>query len=98
LIHLQTGHAPLSGYLNHIGKTPLDRCPTCWKHLCEHIQEMVQHYMLDCPVYARERSILDCKLGHNARNFKYLVSSKKGIKVLSIYVAHTKQLDLTSQR
>ena len=47
LAQLRTGHALLNAFLHWIGKVDSPLCPACLS-----VDEMVHHFIFDCPVHA----------------------------------------------
>jgi hypothetical protein len=47
-------HTPVNQFLKRIGKVDEARCPACGKE-----EEMIEHYLLECPSHAHERWALN---------------------------------------
>ena len=54
---LRLGHTTLNGHLYRIGKSSTPHCPHC-----PDVVESVEHFLIDCPHYSRERAQLQIKL------------------------------------
>ena len=55
-LRLHTGHCGLRSHLQRIGEVDPPLCRNCF------MEETVAHFILHCPVYAEERSILFSKV------------------------------------
>ena len=83
-IQLRTNHAPLNFHLNRIGKRDSPHC----QH-CEDKEETAHHFLLDCPLYARERHIMATALRRDASSFSYILTSEEATEHLMRYVNST---------
>lgn len=72
LCQLRTGHIPLNGYLERIGKVTNASCPACG-----HPREDARHFLLDCPAYAHERWTLHQKSKTRNPSLNRLLNDKK---------------------
>ena len=86
LVQLRTGHAPLNHHLARIGKTPSPACARCGARY-----ETVHHYVLICPAYEEERSILRGKVGRRKMNISSLLTDRSTIKELLRFLARTRR-------
>ena len=84
LVQLRTGHAPLNHHLARIGKVPSPACARCGA-----AYETVHHYVLMCPAYQKERSILRWKVGSRKMNLSSLLMERSALKELLRYLART---------
>ena len=86
LVQLRTGHAPLNHHLARIGKVPSPACARCGA-----AYETVHHYILMCPAYQEERSILRRKVGSRKMNLSSLLTERSALKELLRYLARTQR-------
>ncbi|GBE89552.1 RNA-directed DNA polymerase from mobile element jockey [Sparassis crispa] len=84
LIQLRTGHAPLNVHLHRIKCSPTKLCPACNGR-----PESVQHFLLSCPSYRRQRDVLTQELGRPARSLAKLLTSPRAVKPLFRYIHAT---------
>ncbi|KAF8805735.1 hypothetical protein BYT27DRAFT_7103927, partial [Phlegmacium glaucopus] len=77
-------------HLHRIGKASSPLCPTCLQH-----DETVLHFLLQCPVYAQLRSVLQAKLGPTARDISKLLNTPKALKPLFQYINSTQRFHAT---
>ncbi|KAG2339218.1 hypothetical protein BDR05DRAFT_892100 [Suillus weaverae] len=85
IFQLHTGHITLNKHLYHIARAPSVTCPDCNAH-----KELVHHYLLVCPKYTRQYTILRLEVGPCQLNIKYLLSKGKGIRATLKYTTWTK--------
>jgi len=90
MLWLRTRHISLSQHLHRIGKSPTPDCPHC-----EGTTETIQHFLLSCPQYARERHILSNALRRSAPSIPFLLSNQKVSIPLIRYVNSTGRLKST---
>ena len=87
LTWLHTGHCPLNQYLKRITKSPTDKCAHCID-----TPEVVIHYLLRCPLYARQCHILKNKISNRTFNILHMLSTKHAAPHLLTYVKQTGHL------
>ncbi|KAG2035757.1 hypothetical protein BDR03DRAFT_867388, partial [Suillus americanus] len=90
LIQLCPGHIPLNKHLHRISRLPSPTHPAC-----EEREESVHHFLIACPAYARQRSIMKAELGMCANSLKGLLNKGKSIKAVLKYIARMKHLKNT---
>jgi hypothetical protein len=90
MLWLRTRHISLNQHLHRVGKSPTPDCP----HR-EGTMETVQHFLLSCPQYVRERHILSNGLRRSASSIPFLLSNKKASAPLIRYVNSTGGLKST---
>ncbi|KAF9232020.1 hypothetical protein BU15DRAFT_10295, partial [Melanogaster broomeanus] len=56
---------------------------------CPGSLENVEHFLLACPQYARERFVLACKLRRKATMIPHLLADTKAVPVLLTFVNST---------
>jgi ribonuclease HI len=88
LTQLRTGHVPLNKYLHRIQRAESPICPACRTH-----DETVQHFLLMCPAYSRQRYFLNRDLSRGSRSLAILLSHPKAFPYLFRYIAHTQRFD-----
>ena len=86
LVQLRTGHTPLNHHLARIGKVPSPACARCGA-----AYKTVHHYVLMCPAYQKERSILRWKVGSRKMNLSSLLTERSALKELLRYLARTQR-------
>lgn len=87
LIQLRLGHIPLNKYLHRIGKIDRASCPACGA-----AEETVQHYIADCPKYARERWKL-ARLAGQRELMSFALSTKEGAGATMEYIKATERFE-----
>ncbi|OAX36531.1 hypothetical protein K503DRAFT_292075 [Rhizopogon vinicolor AM-OR11-026] len=80
-------HISLNRHLHRIGKNPTPDCPHC-----EGSTKTVQHFLLSCAQYARERHILTNTLKRRALSVPFLLSNQKATAPLIRFVNSTERL------
>ncbi|KAG1890078.1 hypothetical protein F4604DRAFT_1497981, partial [Suillus subluteus] len=88
LFKLRTGHAPLNKHLHLITKVP---SPTCQQ--CHQREETVHHFLIACPVHARQHHALQNELGSRAGRLKNPLNNQKCIKPLLRFISSTRGLE-----
>ena len=83
-IQLRTNHAPLNFHLHRIGKSDSPYC----QH-CEGKEETVHHFILDCPLYARERHTMATALRRDASSISYILMNEEATEHLMRFVNST---------
>ncbi|KAG2043292.1 hypothetical protein BDR03DRAFT_909915, partial [Suillus americanus] len=81
---LRTGHAPLNKHLHRITKIS---SPTCQQ--CHQPEETVHHFLIACPVYARQHHALQNELSPRASR----LNNRKCIKPLLRFILSTHGLE-----
>ena len=90
LMQIRSHHIPLNTYLHRIGKAGSRRCPKCERTAgVEAVPETVGHYIFECPAYEDEQWELGRALGRRDLNLKNLMSSEKGLRALTKFIAKT---------
>ncbi|KAG2747586.1 hypothetical protein P692DRAFT_201716465 [Suillus brevipes Sb2] len=69
---LHTCHIPLNHHLHRIGKNCSPHCP-----ICPGRDEMIDHFLFDCPQYVRERHIMSNALCCKANSLTYIRESNR---------------------
>jgi ribonuclease HI len=90
MIWLHTWHISLNKHLHRIRKSPTPDCPHCVG-----TEESIQHFLLSCPQYARERHILTNTLGRRALSIPFLLSNQKANAPLIRFINSTSRLKPT---
>src|SRR5882724_9050636 len=85
LVQLRTGHIPLQKYLHRIGKVDSPKCLACQTQ-----DEMVQHYLLNCPAYRTQRGHLERAMQRAAWSIKVLLVNPKAFPHLLQYMNATR--------
>jgi ribonuclease HI len=88
LTRLRTGHCRLNHYLYRF---KLADTPFCE---CGHGKETVEHYLLECKLYAEQRKELRKKVGVGRMRIEKLLGQPKLIKHTVEFLASTKGLDI----
>jgi hypothetical protein len=83
LMQLRTGAVPLN---EHLFKTSCIDTPAC---KCDMSIETVKHYLIECPLWNKQRRSLYRSLGRRSREVKTLLSNPKVIKDTLRFVAQT---------
>ncbi len=92
LVQIRSGHIPVNTYLKKIGKREDDRCEWCWKNLCRHTPDTVNHLILDCPEHHWARDEIKHKLGRsNSYDLAKLFQTEKGMKALLSFLDDTRR-------
>jgi len=86
LASLRTGHCPLNHYLHHLGIEDSSQC-TCGSGAIE----SVEHYLLHCPKYDRQRAALTRKVGIGGMWIEKLLGNPKLVKHTLEFVSSTKR-------
>ena len=88
LTRLRTGHCGLSYYLHrfHLTETPYCKCGNG--------KETVEHYLLECRLYAEQRKELRKKVGAGRMRIEKLLGFPKLLKHTLEFVASTKGLEI----
>ena len=84
LMQLRTGHAPLQRFLHRIDRVDSPHCPACQGE-----DEMVNHYLFDCPVHAHAWHGLSRKLGWLSKSLCHLLGNWRVFKTMLKYVGET---------
>ena len=76
-------HIPLNEYLNRFKLVDSPRCPACGFG-----PESVRHFLIDCPIYAHERWILEkwCRKKNTVLTMENLLANEEAIKPLTSYI------------
>jgi ribonuclease HI len=90
MLWLRTRHISLNQHLHRIGKSLSPNCPHC-----EDTPETVQHFLLSCPQYIRERHTLTTALRRQASSITYLLTNAKATAHLIRFVNSTGRLKST---
>jgi hypothetical protein len=85
ITQLRTGHCGLNHYLYRFS---LEDTPYC---RCGHGQENVEHYLLECQLYAEQRKDLRNKVGAGRMKVEKLLEYPKLIKHTTAFVASTRR-------
>ncbi|KAG2054173.1 hypothetical protein BDR06DRAFT_853036, partial [Suillus hirtellus] len=80
LFQLHTGHAPLNKHLHRISRSPTAHCLQCNEH-----EEMVKHFLLVCPSYARQCVALCQEVRTGMSQLHQLLNNDSFIKPLFCY-------------
>ncbi len=89
-MQIRSRHVPLNTYLHRIGKSRTRRCPKCERTEGEAAApETVNHYVFECPTYEDERWELGRAMGRRELNLKNIMSSEKGLRALTKFIAKT---------
>ena len=86
ITQLRTGHCGLNHYLHRFN---LEDTPYC---KCGHGRETVEHYLLECQLYAEERKELRKKVGAGRMRLEKLLGYPKLVKHTVAFIATTKRL------
>ncbi|KAF8551746.1 hypothetical protein OG21DRAFT_1466738, partial [Imleria badia] len=81
-----TGHCPLNSHLHRIKRSPSPHCASCPDEI-----ETVRHYLLDCPQFARERSLLTRSLRKSTLDIPFLVSDTAATTAVLNFINATKR-------
>ena len=78
-----TEHIPLNKYLNRFKLVNSPRCPACGFG-----SESVRHFLLECPIYAHERWLLEkwCRKRNKALTLENLLDNEEAIKPLTNFI------------
>jgi hypothetical protein len=77
---LRIAHIPLNSYLFRFKRVDNPRCPACGAP-----KEMVEHYLLHCPIYAYKRWALEKAIKYKP-NLKTLLGDGKAMLVLKNFI------------
>ena len=86
LAQLRTGHCSLNYYLHRFKLVDTPHCS------CKHGKETVEHYLLECRLYAEQRKKLRKNVGAGRMKIEKLLGSKELAKHTIEFVASTKGL------
>ena len=90
IMQIRSRHIPLNTYLHRIGKAGSRKCPKCECTAGEEAApETVSHFIFECPAYEDEQWELGRALGRRDLNLKNLMSSEKGLRALTKFIAKT---------
>ena len=84
LVQLRTGHAPLNAFLHQIGKVDSPCCPACLG-----ANEMVHHFLFDCPPHVHAQHALVRKLGRLSKSVRHLLGNWRAFQTTLKYVGET---------
>jgi len=87
ITQLRTGHCPLNGHLHRIGRADSPICPSCNGNV-----ETPLHYLTLCPAFRHLRTPLIRKLGGRVSEIKFLLSNRRIIPDLLIFIDRTERL------
>lgn len=89
---LLLNHVPLNSYLHKFKTIDSARCPACGA-----VPETVRHFLLECPIYAHERWILEKGLrkGNKALMMRNLLGDAESIGLLINYINATHRFQST---
>ncbi|KIK75229.1 hypothetical protein PAXRUDRAFT_87994, partial [Paxillus rubicundulus Ve08.2h10] len=65
--------------------------PNC-PHCNDDRPETVEHFLLECPQYVRERHVLHTSLGRTAFSLPYLLTQRKACEPVIRFINDTKRL------
>ena len=88
LMRLRTGHCGLNYYLFRFKLSNSPYCP------CGHGKETVEHYLIECKLYAEQRKELRKKVGPGRMKVERLLSDPRLAKHTVEYIAATKGLQI----
>ncbi|QRV96301.1 ribonuclease H-like protein [Ceratobasidium sp. AG-Ba] len=91
LIQLRTGHIPLNAYLYRFGLRESANCPNC-----DQRAETVEHFLMRCPAYERERQRRNAAFPASTNSMATLLSSKEAVRHLLAYIRETRRFLLLS--
>ena len=86
LAQLRTGHCQLNSYLYRFKKVASPYCQ------CRYQPETVQHYMLECRNYKKERDWLQRKIGYHNMRLGIMLGDPKMIHHTAKYIEMTKRM------
>jgi len=81
LFQLRSRHAPLHNHLHRIGRVDWPLCP-----FCKSTEEMVHHFLFDCPAHSHTRFALSRALGLNFKSIYYVLGDTKALEPLLRYL------------
>jgi ribonuclease HI len=83
ITQLYIGHIPLNDYLKRFKRVDSARCPACGAG-----PESVRHFLMECPIYAHERWILEERLSRRKKvlTFETLLGEEEAAIPLSNYI------------
>lgn len=81
IVQLRSSHIPLNLHLHCIHKSKTPSCPHCSLQ-GRQTPELVKHFVMDCPAYAKERHWLRGKLGHLSYSLKDMFTKEKPMRAL----------------
>ena len=84
IFQLRAGHVPLNAYLFRFKRKESAQCPACGAS-----KETPQHFLLECPAYARERRKLGPKKGELEIKHADILSNEKKTIALALYLKAT---------
>ena len=84
LMQLGMGNIPLNHFLHKISKVDSPVFPAC-----QHADETVQHYLLDCPGYTHEWHSLAWAMGCNSESMWHPLGNWRTYKALLTYIHAT---------
>src|SRR5579864_8684015 len=80
IAQLRTGHCGLNGHLHRIGKIESSKCE------CGFSKETVEHFLLECPKYRKERMVMRKGVGNRKMRVEKLLREAKTIKHTVEYI------------
>jgi hypothetical protein len=92
IFQLRVGHTPLNQYLFRFKKVDSSHCPACG-----HLEEMAEHFLLQCPKYDHERWPIINRSGGKPPRFTKILSSSKLLGPLVNYIEATGQFNLNPE-
>src|SRR6266481_4054920 len=75
IMQLQTGHVPLNGFLQRIGKVTSSKCPAC-----PEVMETVHHFLFKCPAHAHAHHGMSRALGHKSKSLQHALGNQEAFK------------------
>jgi len=88
MVQARTGHIPLWAFLKRIKKEAGSTCLNCGQGS----EETVEHFILECPAYKRERQKLRAKGRGKHRDWKWLLGTKIGMREVVKFIGRTERL------
>ena len=92
VMQLLLNHVPLNSYLHRFKTIDSARCPACGA-----VPETARHFLMECPIYAHERWILEKGLKKNrkALMMRNLLGDAESIGLLITYIDATHRFQPT---
>jgi hypothetical protein len=88
LAQLRTGHCRLNYYLWRFKKSESAKCEKCGYE-----KETVEHFLLECPNFWRERHELRKKVGTGRMRVATLLGDKDTVQATMEYISATRRLN-----
>ncbi len=93
IFQLRAGHIPLNGYLHKIKRAPSAECPECG-----HPKEMPQHFVMECPVFEKERKKMLPRNRRARETYTKILMEEKRLYELAVYIKEMARFEMGEEK